>query len=78
MNSKRLGILWKIREAGGNGVSVGVKTASSKKSNICLVNWICEMCFLCLCSHLSIFLSGCEQLHWKYMLGFSVFFLECG
>ena len=33
--------------------------------DICVVWWFCEMFVFCLSSHLSLFLSGCEQLHYN-------------
>ena len=35
-----------------------------------LVWWFCEMFVSCASSRLSVFLPGCGQLHWKYMLDF--------
>ena len=37
--------------------------------------WFCEMFVFCLSSLLSVFLPGCEELHWKCMLDFSEFLL---
>ena len=38
--------------------------------DLCVERWFCEMFVFCLFSLLSVFIPGCEQLHWRYMLEF--------
>ena len=61
----------------GGGISARrrFKTASSAAVNTCLFYWTCvkydsycEMFAFCLLSHFSVFMSGCEQLHWNSLL----------
>ena len=35
--------------------------------SMCSMMWFCEMFLFRLFSHLFVFLSGCEKLHWKYV-----------
>ena len=42
--------------------------------DLCVVCWLCEVFVFCLSSHLSFFLSGCKEVHWKYMLVFLDFY----
>ena len=41
--------------------------------DLCVKWWSCEKFVFCLSSLLSVFLYGCEKLHWKYILDFSEF-----
>ena len=42
-------------------------TSPSFIGPMCIMAWFCEMFLYCLFSHLFVFLSGCEQLYWKYV-----------